>query len=395
MTHSSDPSDFQDSITRGYGYLQYQRWSDAIAEFEQALKLGTPTVELLHSLALAYYHQFQKYQQRSSHQQAIDYAKQCLNLQADYHPALELLNELDRHKPQPNLVVPGILAAIVALVCMGVVFTGISMIERFTASNDGDRPSSPTSSPTTPTTSTPNTSTTGAGEFTIPVVLDASPDAEGLSVDARFSRLSNYPNSSFYELQAVLINDSDQELQELKLQAELLDANEAVIDTDTIEVLRDTATALRPGDRQPFDLLHETTPGIAQVRLTVQLIDQTPAASNYTPSAPIEFDWASGQPANLQISIAERLNQLSTYSTGSSYHSATLEISNTGETAIQSLKLQIDRWDANDQLLDSREIFVVSSSTPNFLPGETWLEYTIREIESSFDRYSITVLEAN
>jgi hypothetical protein len=227
-------------------------------------------------------------------------------------------------------------------------------------------------------------------ERDIPVEFEAA----GLVIEPRLSRLNNYSESSYYKLQGVLVNRGDQELSQLRLQVEYVDAQGRAIATDSQEALANREAKLRPGDTHAFNLIEKLTPDLARVRLTVTTVEQTPAAAIYTSSPSVDYTWGFTQPANLKFAIAARSDQFKTYSSGSAYHDAVFEVTNTGEVAIERLKLQLEFYDAQNQILGSEDLLLVYGEDAPLLPGEVRPKRSIHGVPNSYAGYRLIVMEA-
>lgn len=377
-------------LTRGNGYLRYRCWDDAIDELEQAQGLIPLAVEPLYGLARAYQGRFQQWYQERDRRQAAVFAKQCLQLKPDYPAALALLSELDRPRltrlrsPQPSFWAG--LGGLLALSGLGLFWWSSHSAIAPSLSKSPLDPAQrlPMSQPVTATPSQ---------EVKLPVILEPDAGVLGLQLEPRRSKLEHSSEGPVYELQGVLVNQSDRELQQLQLKAEFINGAGQTVATEMLEVLGIQDVALRSGDRLPISLSKPVHPGFSQVRLSVVTIDQPPPSSPDQTVIPVPVEWPTARPHSLQFRIGERRSQLKTDSAGRSYHDAVFEITNTSTVPIQKLRLQIDRYAMSGKLLDSQNLLVVYGNDPPLLPNETRIERDLTEIESDYARYKIQVLE--
>lgn len=389
-------------VDRARHLLTYDRWDDALACLETPITLRPFDPELLYLKAKIYADRYYRDRNPSDLATAQTIAHQCLALQADYTPGLKLVQRLDQTPPTVGRGwrVPVVLSLTVTPLIGLILF---SLWITTAGSGDSPTPTPPIASPDLPTEPEPapegNTqSALGVtDEVDIPVEFAPTGTAQGIQIDPRLSRLNNYPDSSFYTLQAVLVNQTRTELRGLKLKVEYLDASGRAIAADSIDALPDYNAPLRPQDQATFDLIHESQPTLARLRLTVQTLDQTPAAQQYPVAKPVEVLWAFEPPPTLQFQIRQRSEQLrnSSLSPGQAYHEAIFEVTNTGEVAITRLKLQLILYDSQGHQQVVKDVLAIYGRDAPLLPHETRVEKTLTEVSSDYARYTLTVLEAD
>ncbi|MGD1855273.1 MAG: hypothetical protein ACFB2W_13600 [Leptolyngbyaceae cyanobacterium] len=384
----------QAHLTRGQNYIDFDCLDEAIDELGQAASLDPLNLEILQTLAAAYKTRYQNNKSSTDKTAAIQTARRCLDVAPDDATAVQLIAQLDKPRKSLRPWIAGGLGLL--LLAMGAALEIAPLNRRIPPRVELDIPIQELdleeifSTPTEPSVPLVNeTADAGAGEVDIPVLFEQP----GLQIEPRRSRLSNYKNSSFYKLQGVLVNDSNQEIDSLRLQVDYLDKNDQVILTKGVMAFDTHEGIMRPGDRHAFDLIQETTPNLAQLRLQVATLDQLPAPSSYPEAQSIDYSWANA-PQNIKFDLNLRQENFSTYTTGSSYFRADWGITNTGDRAIRKLKLAVKFYSKEGRQLESKDILVVYGSDVALLPGEVRPIHVIQELADTYQRYEISVVEA-
>ncbi|NEO25383.1 MAG: hypothetical protein F6K03_00420 [Kamptonema sp. SIO4C4] len=374
-----------DCLTRAKGYLEYKRWDDAIAELTNAQTVFPLSPEILYSLASAYYGRYQQQQHKRDQQRATRLAKDCLQQQADYPAALELLNQIDAsQKPWPKriLALGGVLVAMIAIT--GLSYSFFSKMFRSTP------PPTPVTGTLPSSEETSSVRITDTDENAIPIRFQQ----EGILLEIPQSRLNVYPDSAFYKLQGILVNQRNRELAQIEANFTFLDNQGTAIANETQMILRRSHAPLRPSDRHAFNLIQTVPATLAQVQINVNILEQLPAARSYEPSQPIDLVWLFDPPQEVALEAKERTHTQRNYSETVT-HQAIWEITNTGEVGLRLVKMQVKFYDQKGDLLESRDRFLVSSSEPPLLPGETrLLKSLLTGLDTEFTRYELAVVEA-
>lgn len=380
----------QDHCTRAEGYREFQRWDDAIAELEQAVALEPLNLKAIDELAQTHRQRYFQKRQPRDRQAAEQLARQCLQLDPSYRPALELIDQLDQpHGLIALLQSPAMGFVLLMIFGLGGVSWGLVSFfqQRQTVSDP----------PLAVQESTPETEdNTGTEVLTIPVDWQTTSALEGLILEREQSELSNYAaGKSFYEIQILLLNNSDQEIDELTANIELLDAEDRVLLSQSQEILPDYDATLRPGDRYTWSWITDTPSQVRQARLTVTQAKTVPAANAYSPSPAIDLAWVIPQPSDFQLVARERVASLSEFGRDRQTHHLEAELTNTGEVAISRLKIRITYFDDQGQAIRNDEQFVVlpRQDLP-LLPDQARLLSTITtELPLNFERYELSVVE--
>ncbi|MDB9314150.1 hypothetical protein PN462_13645 [Spirulina sp. CS-785/01] len=375
------------SLTRGQGYLDYERWEDAITELTQAQMIFPLSPDVLYGLAAAYYGRYQAQQRPQDKETATQLAKDCLHQKADYSAALALLNQIDA-APKPwrrrILTWGGVVGGMITI--MGLSYALFSQMFYSTQ-------------PPTPVTLT---SPESLKESSSLVVTDTDEDAipirfreANLLLEVPQSRLNVYADAAFYKMQGILVNESQEELAEIEAKVRFLDNQGEMMAEETQMILRRSHAPLRPTDRHAFSLIKAVPPTLAQVEIDFNILEQFPAARAYESSQPLELVWLLDKPQEVNLAVKERTHTQRNY-TETVTHQAIWEITNTGEVGLRLVKMQVQFFNQAGEVLEKRDRYLVSSSEPPLLPGETrLLKSILTGLETEFSEYQLAVVEAN
>lgn len=402
----------QDHLSRGKNYIDFDCFDEAIEELTQAASLDPLNLEILQTLAAAHEGRYQKNKKTADKTAAIQTAKRCLDVAPDDVTATKLIASLDTPKKSPF---KSVLGGVGTLLLVVGVYGSKPIIKMLFSSNssptidieldiperdlnlDDILPDSAASSApqaTETTTDTPgggNNAIENPPEVDIPVIFEQP----GLTIEPRLSRLSNYDDSSFYKLQGVLVNESDQEIDSLRLQVDYLDNAGNVLLSDSTMALDTHEGMMRPGDHHAFDLIKQINPTFTQLRLSVTTVDQLPAPASYPAAQSLDYIWPSAkQSPGIKFELTRRRENFSTYAADNGYFEADWGITNTGDQAIRGLKLAVTFYSENNRTLGVNEVYVVSSSDTALLPGEVRPIHVIEQLADTYKRYEINVVEA-
>lgn len=327
----------QDHLSRGKNYVEFDCLEEAIEELTQAASLDPLNPEILQTLAAAYKGRYQKSKKSADKTAAITTAKRCLEVDPDDAIAAQLIASLETARKFPFKRMTGGLTTLLLVAgvfgskpTIKLLFNGGQMdpphkvnVELDIPVRELDLDSIYSDTPTTATETTtaadntvtqPSAAGSQSPEIDIPIVFEQP----GLTIEPRLSRLSNYEDSSFYKLQGVLLNSSDQEIDSLRLQVDYLDQDGNVLLSNSTMALDTHEGTMRPGDRHAFDLIQQISPEFAQLKLNVSTIDQLPAPDNYPAAPTIDYTWAQKN-SSLKFELTSRQENFSTYSAGSGY----------------------------------------------------------------------------
>ncbi|MBD2461942.1 hypothetical protein H6G89_12885 [Oscillatoria sp. FACHB-1407] len=376
------------STQRGLGYLRHQRWDDAIAEFTNAVALQPTQVETLHGLALAYKERWTTQHKVADQQEAIRLTKQCLELDPNHEASFALLNDLDRPLPPARRTKSNRGWRYPALIGVTTVLVIAGLISYLTV-----KPSEPSDGTTAPTIESVTTSdaTEQPDEVEVPVQFVESEQISGLRFSVRESNYATY-GSNFHTLVADIQNQSQFELQELKFKVEFLDASGQVFRTAFQTGISSSDAPMRPGDAVGVEWLEENAGEAHAVRVSVQTLKQSPAATTYSPAKVLPARWLSQRPTEMNLEVRERFSQFEAYDSGSAYHTLTLEVENTGQVALETVQVLVETLDAGDRVLSSDEYYIITGSDASLLPGQTRVRSFVTSTTPAFQRYRVAIV---
>ncbi len=410
-------------LQRARTYSRAGRWEDAIAEFERASLVPVTDADTLLEWAQAHQGRYQETRDRIHQEKAQRLARQCLSIAPDSQKAAQLLNQLDaiarsspRSAPPPLRRKPGgFLANAGRAVAVGVILAGVGVFGYLRAARVSERsgdpvpvpapveaPNAPVNAPNTQSKSVTSKGVSSAetGTNSIPAELIVGENGDGLVLETSNSSLTRYSNSTFYKAAFSLVNNTQQEISEAEAQLEYLDDSGNVIHTKSVKIIGSLNATLRPGDRQPISIISSNTQApnldkLSNVRLKTTFLKTAPAPASY-PASPVgKFGWAAAQPPGADIKIGVRTESVSSYQDGASnYLKLVLEVTNTGSVNLNKLKLQVEIFDDQDQSLETRPLFVSSTTAPPLVQGETRLVKTTIGTPRSPQKYTLMVVEA-
>lgn len=432
-------------FTRGRKYLEAEELDNAVEELTQAMSLDPLNLEILHGLANAYNLRHNRQADMADRQKALLVAKRCVELKPSDKEAKVLISFLEHttENTEKKLSVwtqqkAAVLAAGAATVGIGIM--GLSRLPVFSKPPAplGPAPGTivPGSAiyesndplPSSATAVTPPAEVDIAADVDIPVIFDHP----GIVLEARLSQLGDYQDEIYYQLHGVIINASNQELRKLDLEVEFLDGSGSAIATANKAAIDVSDAVIRPGDTHAFNLIQKVDDSLAKVQLDVMTLQQAPARSTYVPPTPINYSWETPESDTISFELASRSEELGGNSTpqptpenppipsGDDSDSSAAEavpssnaepdkttnkrqlgfnaewvIINTSDYPIRELKLKTDFYDANNRRIQSEEVAVISKNDALLLPEETRPFRVIQSVAGGYERYKVSVLEAN
>lgn len=429
----------QSHLTRGRAYIEFGCLDDAIHELNQSASLDPLNLEVLHTLANTYSQRYNRTQDPADRQKALLIAKRCVELKPEDKEALVLISFLE-HSPKKRQLTNAkwtqqklaILAGGFATVGLGIM--GLSRLPMFSKSPDLLGPAPGTIVPGSAIYDTDDTDQDETEDSSPPEIelasdvdIPVSFDHPGLVMEARLSELGDYENELYYQLQGVFMNASDQEFRRLVLDVEFLDRSGVAIATTEKAAISDQDAIIRPGDTHTFNLLQKITPDLTTVRLSITSLQQAPARKTYVPPTPINYSWKALEPENISFELASRSEQFGTVlettapetteadssnpdqpepdtpktdtppqppPSGPVTFNAEWVVINTSDSPLNELKLKADFYSANNRLLQSEDIMAIHNNDAPLLPGETRPFRVIQPVVKGYERYRVTVVEA-
>jgi len=205
----------------------------------------------------------------------------------------------------------------------------------------------------------------------------------GVEFSDRGSKFSAYKDSFSYQLSVLMLNNSKEEIKEIKGAVELLDAKGKVIVKKSATLRESFRAALRPGEGTSLDVLiyQDHYPENYQhpqfVRVSFDRIEHEPAPSNISKEA-VSLQWEGEKLEQYSISVQRRKSNknLGVYNgLMKEWNSINVyEFTNEGEGVIKLLKVKQAFIDERGELLKEAEHLITYSSKPYIAPGETRLD---------------------
>ncbi|MEO0866866.1 MAG: FxLYD domain-containing protein [Cyanobacteria bacterium J06642_11] len=423
-------------FTRGRNYLQFDCLNDAIDELTQAMALDPLNLDLLHALANAYNQRYNREEDAADRQKALVVAKRCVELKPNDKEALVLISFLE-HTPsqkqgsswqwtKQKLAIAG---GGVAIISMGLL--GVSRLPVFST----PAPLGPAPGTIVPGSviyeandddllpDTPDVDVPAAADLISDVDIPVSFDYPGIVLEARLSQLVDYEDAVYHQLHGVFVNASDKEIRKLTLNTEFLDDNNVAIATNGKDAIGPKDATIRPGDTHAFSWLQKVTSDLTTVNLSITSLEQVPSRRTYVPPTPINYGWQTIKPDNISFELASRSEYAAKATattdkpedtdSGSANtdeaaaaqpraaatspngnFNAEWVIINTSNYPLQELKLTTAFYDGNNRQLQTEEVVAISKNDAPLLPGEIRPFRVIKSVASSYERYQVTVLEA-
>ncbi|MDX2303905.1 MAG: hypothetical protein NW226_13950 [Microscillaceae bacterium] len=375
---------YEDLWKRGNAFVQHKNWEDALHNFHQALVLKPYDPSLLYMIASAYEGRWKELHHPKDKEKAHHFADQCLQIKADHAGAIKLISDLKRQKPtQPSPKTGSYLAY---YIIGGILFLF------FTVGWFSSRQSQPkqewtpvVSTPVAPegssnsnnTSSTTNDSKIEDRELPVSFIENEKSQGLTLSTESSIFHISRYDaeNYSFRFLGDLIVKDIEVSL--LKIKIELLDSQGKIVKTDFLDAISDYNPKARNGDNIPLAYFeyksNEKAPDWKSAQLSVEIIQKQSALNlkpeNY-PSVTVKR--GNNKSANFDLKVFQRESRFtpSTFGDKKLYHKLELDFKNTGNYAIKSLKAEIQWFDQQNKIIDSKTIYVNTSSNPSIKKGQ-------------------------
>ncbi|MEM7067071.1 MAG: hypothetical protein AAF572_28400 [Cyanobacteria bacterium P01_B01_bin.77] len=437
----------QAHFTRGRNYIEFGVLNEAIDELTQAMALDPLNLTILHCLANAYNLRYNREQEPADRQKALLVAKRCVELKPNDKEALVLISFLEHTPANDEQKVFQWTKQKIGVVAGGVVTVGLGLmgLSRLPVFSQPPVLLGPAPGTIVPGSAIYESSTPGTSRQEAPVAadIDLSADVEipvnfeypGIVLEARLSQVGDYEDAVYYQLHGIFINAGDQEIRQLALKVEFLDQNNVAIAANDTEAIGISDAIIRPGDTHAFNLLQKVTSDLSTVQLSVTTLEQALARNTYVPPTPINYGWDSLEPETISFELASRSEVFGGVGVAAAEAASMLDdapialkvnddaseqaaaeqrqandarqkqpntygfnaewmLINTGNYPLQKLKLKADFYDANDRRLQSEDVIAISKNDAPLLPGETRPFRVIKSIAKGYERYTVTVLEA-
>lgn len=397
-------------LERARNFRGYDRLDDAIAEFDEAIVLLPAHMQARSELAHTLFERFQKSGDRVDLDRAETLARQLLDIDPGFTAGYELLNAIDEAESRDatplKWAVIGSMTALVAILGVVGLVLSSSDEDQGTASQEASSPEvAPPEAPEESASSgTKKTHDQGAHELPIEIVDKAN---SGLTLEVRASKLDVYQDRAFYNFRGFLKAPERHEYEKVDASLQLLDADSNLVaKLPGRVILQSHHPTLRPGQTHPFHLLKEADSGVERATLTIESVDDYPSIGEYPPTRPVEASFEEGTPPGFELSFGLRQmsDKKSALAEGMRHFRGSFEVTNDGGRAVKLLKVRARFYDADGELLEieklfnkedltSQEAYVVSSSAPALLPGETRAFALLATVPDAFERYELSVSE--
>lgn len=402
----------QSNFEAGLRYQGEQNWEAAIAAFEQSVALQPCDPESLYQLAAAHHGRYRATRNSADAKRAEALVRQCLSHAPHHAAAADLQQAIQAPlEPQPQPTIPtatpttatptttkhrairagvglgGLLLLLLALI------GGAEIMSDRAPTASLAEPEAELEADTLPLASADQR----GRQVDLPIEVADSVTSQGITISPRQSRFRIHTNGkAYYSIESFLVNDGTQELKEVRLTITFKDSNNTVLAEDDRRVLTASNPVLRPGDSFPLTTVLQTHPNAASVEFSLHSIDSVPAATTYDPGQEIPVVWEVPQPSHLNLQVLERQSSVLSSSVGNrDYVRGTFALTNTGEAVFSKLTLEFRAYDAEGGLLDTRSLYIASSSHPALWQAETRLVNAILALPlGRFDRYELVVVTA-
>ncbi len=387
-------------LERGRGYLRHDLPDDALTELVEARALAPWRGDVAVELARAYAARWRRDGEEADRREAESLARARIAEDPRSDAAYAVLRSL-RRRPWPRGRIALVTGAGAAL-ATGLGFylskpsaaPGQPAIPQDTPPAVAAPPSAPTPAET-PQPIAPEGYTTEQFELSdgaLPLAFALPPDLSGVGLAAVRSVHRVHSDNAFYEIRALLRNDSKLELGETKATLVMLDASGAPFDRVRFDVLPGYLEGLRPGDAHGFHHLTRTRAELSGVVLLLDGAEHRPAPDSYPRARPITPTWDEPAPAGVSLAVRLREDHQNPNIGGKVFHRLALEVENTGSQTLD--RVRVEKRLTKDGVVIDRDLgWVVSSTDPPLPPGGVRLVPLI-SITLPFDAWEVAVLEA-
>jgi hypothetical protein len=240
----------------------------------------------------------------------------------------------------------------------------------------------------------PSMAVAGDGRVDATLGRDPAFAEKKLGFDLKAAWFNRFPERSYFNAWVLLKNDTGESVTELKAETQFLDSGGKVLATRAHFVVIGINTAMRPGDTAPVKVISEVpaTATAAQMRLVSVKTRPVDASA---PAQPVPLQWAVPRPTDVEIELVERWAEVSeNTSKGGFWHKVVLEVRNKSATPLRAFKLNVQRFDAQDTMLQADAVTV---SWPHDIPlfaGETRIVSSLESTATPVKRYVVQVIGA-
>lgn len=378
---------YHDHLKRGLSYVRHKNWDDALEEFMQALTLRPNDPDLLFKIADAHKNRFFATRNRSDRQKALAYARQCMKIYAGHQGAPRLISELKKQSV-PASAKGGPRVALLLGSFIMVFVIGVSVfIMNYSSEKQPSRPviietpqpiiSKPeTESKKNTNKTSPTTPQTGDGYIPVELIKDAN--TSGLDFSLAQSQLKEYTygNGSYNYRLGASFKVNELLIKSLKLKIEFLDGNGQVMHTDFIDAKKERDPVARNNDYISISYSQykqdAQAPDWKSARLSVALIQKfaDANASNYK-DPEVLTEWGVQQPVGYDLQIYKREEKYTqAYRANDTFHKVAFFIVNKGKLPIEKLKVELQWFNQQNQLINSKAAYPLTAGYASLQPKE-------------------------
>ncbi len=383
-----------DHKARGRGFLRYQNYSDAIAEFEQALILNPIDHETLEQIAQAHLSRSEK----EDYPQAQAYARRLLDLNPSHEPSLKLISTArQKESKQPSSGLRWGNRSWFVLLPLILVLLGVCYLRSSGEKEDTMETSQPKAKIKPPQSPEKPKSEIDLG---IPIEFEEAEEERNFKAIPLSSSVSKYKEAFSYKAYGYL-EVGNIEVEDLKIRVLLLDEAGNRIAEKKVDIKSGHTGVARPGDLIPWNILiykkEELTKELSSLRWAIQEIKQHPGQDSYPPSPVIEeVGWKPSKPEGHELVFRERklsLREPGNFAQG--YVNIELEVENKGLASYRSLKIAL-KWKGG-QASQSSDLYVFTADFPFLTPGRKAIcggTFGLdKALAENFSGYEIEIIE--
>lgn len=237
-------------------------------------------------------------------------------------------------------------------------------------------------------------------DFDVPIRFIMDDKSEGLQFNVQMSAFNSFENSFSYKLLMDMPVDG-MEVEELDIRTDLITKNGDVYESKITTILNQLSPVARSGDIIPFQFFRyykdTKMPEFSEVVVKVHNIRKHEAPPSYEPSNPVELKWDINRPPNYNIDVKERYAKITQHNNKNLYFKFEFEITNTGNTPIKKLCLQINWFDKQGNNVYSQKTYPTTTSKPEIKRGQTRIDggtYRVKDMKrEQYGKYTVSVID--
>ena len=435
------------SFQTGEAMLAQGDYDKALDAFADAVALRPDWLQYRAALASAYLYRYEVYGRDHDRYRVIELTQDCLEVEAGYRPAVELINRLNARQAQqgaeqvdlsaapeqepPPLTPPpeAVQSGKSPLGCL--LMLGIGMMfsfcccfssdssDEYEVAVDVDEPEvvEPALDPelsemleTMASAKQVDVVFLGAipgpldaagrvekGNYDLRVMRARNPESESIGVEVVRSRLKVYgPDNAYYETWIQLRNDSDLEVTKLPLKVTVFDHDGAAIASKDLNALNSFfSSAMRPGDVTGQRRLIKTTARAASMSFEVGDPTFEQAPPSYPASTPAPVTWAGSVGASsdlIDVKIRSQSYKDNSLEKGKGFFKVEFEVTNRSDQPILKLQSKLHSLDASGEVVDSQDWYMIGSLFMPIVGGQTRIIRRTFGVPATYASFELEVL---